>query len=114
MDLSFSELKKREVININDGRSLGHPNDIVLSFPAGTMTGIVVPGKKVCFLLRPFKSSKDIYIARKNIQKIGSDVILVNVSSGIIPTDLNNNKKCCPPNSFIENTTVSIEDSDDI
>ena len=46
MELSFKDLKKREVINLADGSSFGHITDLVLSFPKGNLVAIVVPGKR--------------------------------------------------------------------
>ncbi len=107
MDLSFNDLKNRDVVNVNDGRCLGQIKDIVLAFPAGVLTGIVVPGKKVCFLLKWIKSSKDLFIPRKNIQKIGNDVILVSLASSVAPATKNN---CCQNGSVtINNTDIDID-----
>lgn len=81
MELSFNELKKRDVINIADGRCLGRPTDVNFSFPSGTLAGITVPGRNQNFITAIFDRSK-LHIDRKNIIKIGGDVILVNVNCG--------------------------------
>lgn len=81
MELSFNELKKRDVINIADGRCLGRPTDVNFSFPSGTLAGITVPGRNQNFITAIFDRSK-LYIDRKSIIKIGGDVILVNVNCG--------------------------------
>ena len=80
MELSFNDLKKREVINVADGSSLGNITDMVFSFPQGEIAGIVVPGRKICFLLRPFLRDR-IYIDQSRIIKIGGDVILVDIDA---------------------------------
>ena len=79
MELSFSELRKREVINVSDGRCLGKITDLRLSFPKGILVGITVPGRKTGFLSGLFDKSK-IYIDESRIIKIGGDVILVDIS----------------------------------
>lgn len=81
MDLSFLELQKRDVINVVDGRCLGRITDLVLNFPEGIMTGIVVPGKRLNFFSRLFNRA-EIFIDRERIIKIGNDVILVNIKCG--------------------------------
>lgn len=81
MELSFSQLKKREVINVSDGRSLGYPIDITLSFPKGAFSGITVPGNRKNCILRLFDRNKT-FIDERRILKIGSDVILVDVKCG--------------------------------
>lgn len=78
MELSFLELSKREVISVTDGRSLGYPKDVGLNFPSGIMSGIFVPGKKLKWFQKCFNKTL-IFIDRKNIIKIGGDVILVDL-----------------------------------
>lgn len=80
MELSYSDLRKRDVINVPDGRCLGRIIDLRLSFPSGVMVGIVVPGRKARGLLRWFDKT-EFYIDRSRIIKIGGDVILVDISS---------------------------------
>lgn len=81
MELSFNELKKRDVVNVSDGKCYGKITDLTLSFPKGVMTGITVFGsKKNCFL-RLFDNNK-IFIDEKKILRIGSDVILVDLKCG--------------------------------
>lgn len=81
MELSFKDLKKREVINVADGSCLGNITDLTISFPSGVFTSIVVPGKRTNFFSFLF-SKNEMIIERKKIQKIGSDVILVNLNCG--------------------------------
>ena len=81
MELSFSELKKRDVVNISDGKCYGKMTDLTLSFPRGTLAGITVPGNKKNCIARLFDRSK-IYIEEKKIVRIGSDVILVDLKCG--------------------------------
>lgn len=74
MELSFSELRAKEVINTQDGRKLGKVCDLALCYPENRWVGIVVPGK------RGFAFKKtELFIEMRNIVKIGEDVILVNV-----------------------------------
>ena len=81
MQLTFKELKKRDVINVADGRNLGNITDLALVFPSGVFTGITVPGKRVNWFLRLFQKS-EMFIERSKIQKIGNDVILVDLKCG--------------------------------
>ena len=73
MELSFSELRAKEVINTQDGRKLGKVCDIILCYPDNRWIGLVVPGS------RGFGKKNELFIELKNIVKIGEDVILVNV-----------------------------------
>ncbi len=66
------------MINITDGRSLGRVCDLVFVYPEGIVCGIVVPGRKRGFpWFRP--CNNDIFIDLEQVQKIGKDVILVNL-----------------------------------
>ena len=79
MELNYSELTKRDVINVSDGRCLGRIIDVRFSFPKGVLVGIVVPGKRKG-LFSLFDKS-ELYIDRSRIIKIGGDVILVNLKT---------------------------------
>ena len=72
MELSFLDLKEREIINVYDGKKLGHVTDIVFNNETGIVRGIVVPGDK-----KIFRKDEDIFIPIDKIKRIGNDVILV-------------------------------------
>lgn len=74
MELSFSQLKTKEVINTQDGRKLGRVCDIVLCYPENRWIGIVAPNGRIFGLKK-----NGLFIELKNIVKIGEDVILVNI-----------------------------------
>ena len=78
MILSFKELKKREVVNIADGRSFGNITDLQIDFPRATLKGIVVADRKRSGFLC-FWRKNEIFIDEKQIVRIGGDVILVNI-----------------------------------
>lgn len=74
MELTFSELRAKEVVNTQDGRKLGKVCDIVLCYPDNRWIGIVAPnGGAFSF------KKRGLFIELRNIVKIGEDVILVNV-----------------------------------
>ena len=74
MELTFSELRAKEVINTQDGRRLGKVCDIALCYPENRWIGVIVPNGNT-FSIR----KRGLFIDLKNIVKIGEDVILVNV-----------------------------------
>lgn len=86
MEVTFSELKQKDIININDGKHLGKPCDVTFSFPEGKVAGITVTGCK------GFRFSRqEVFIPLKCIVKVGEDVILVKIGDkedGVPP---------CPP-----------------
>lgn len=73
MEISYAELRQKTVVNIVDGKNLGHIIDAIFDDVYGKLLGFVVPSIKRNF----FKSNNDIFIPYQNICKIGSDVILV-------------------------------------
>ena len=49
-EMSYCELRRREVINGSDGRRMGHIIDIVFSTGSGKVKGIILPyGKRGVF-----------------------------------------------------------------
>ena len=76
MQVTFLELRAKEVINTQDGRKLGKVCDVVLCYPENRWIGIVAPSGKVFGLKK-----NGVFIDMKNIVKIGEDVILVNIGT---------------------------------
>ena len=73
---TFSDFTKKTVINVCDGRELGHVCDLVFN-NRGAILAIIVPGKKSLF--KSLTSSENLIIPFNRIVKIGSDVILTDV-----------------------------------
>ena len=74
--ICYSDLKKRDVINIVDGARLGCVCDLELEVPGGRVLAIIVPGPMRFFgLLR----GDPISIPFSRIKKFGEDVILVEI-----------------------------------
>lgn len=78
MELSFCELRAKEVVNICDGKKMGNIIDLIFDSSCARITGLVVPGEKS--FLSIFKSSSDIFIPYNRIRKIGTDIILVELT----------------------------------
>ena len=49
MEMSFSELRTKEVVNTQDGRKLGRVCDLVFCYPENRWIGIVAPSARVFF-----------------------------------------------------------------
>ena len=99
MELTFNDLTKKDVVNVVDGKNLGHVTDIKLSFPKGILVGIIVPGRKTNFLSNIFCKTQ-LYIERRYIVKIGGDAILVKVDGCIhqdVEKPLRPKEKPCNP-----------------
>lgn len=76
--VKISELRMREVINVVNGRRLGIIKDIELDLNEGRIKSIVLPGTSK--VLGFFGRSDDIVVPWDKINKIGVDVILVNLT----------------------------------
>ena len=72
MDISYNELKSKEIINLADGKKLGHVVDVLFDSINGRVSGIVVPGEK-----RMFRRNEEIFIPLEKVRKIGDDVVLI-------------------------------------
>ncbi len=78
-NMSFSELKSKEVINICDGRRLGRAIDLVIGDQA-CVEAIVVPGAySIKHMLKGMREG--IVIPWNRIRRIGDDVILVELDA---------------------------------
>ena len=78
MELSFCDLRAKEVVNLCDGKKLGNIIDLIFDTTCARITGLVVPCEKS--FLNIFKNNNDIFIPYKCIRKIGTDIILVELS----------------------------------
>ena len=72
MEISFAELKEKEIVNVHDGRKLGRITDVLFDHLYGEVKGVVVPGER-----KLFHRSEDLFIPLSKIKRIGDDVILV-------------------------------------
>ena len=70
MEINYSDLKKKEVVDISNGKNLGKINDLIIDSESGRILKIIVPGKK-CFL-----NCEEFFIDYNCIVKIGDDAIL--------------------------------------
>ena len=66
-DLSYCELRAKEVVNATDGKRMGRIVDILFSRDTGMISGIVVPLSK----RGVFAKSQDVFIPWRCVQKIG-------------------------------------------
>lgn len=74
--IKISDIQSKEIVNISDGKVLGHINDLDINLDTGTVDSIIIggTGKMLTFL---GGKETEVVIPWENIIKIGSDVILV-------------------------------------
>lgn len=76
MEISYTELRTKEVVNVNTGVRMGKIVDMIIDSNGKNVLGVVVPG-----IRKIFRASEDIFIPWCNITKIGADVILVSIDA---------------------------------
>ncbi len=75
--MTFSDLRRKEVINVCDGRRMGCVCDIIIDVNTCRLDAIVVPG---CFSITSmFQKQRNIIVPWNKIRKLGDDVIIVDV-----------------------------------
>lgn len=74
MEYNLTDLKKKKVINVADGKDLGKITDIVITYPEGKVKGIIVPGRKNGLFF-----SGELIINFRCIERIGEDTVLVSL-----------------------------------
>lgn len=83
MEISFLELRCKQVVNVVDGRQLGHICDMLIDLSTCSIRGILVPGERSFWNV--IKPAEPFFIPFCQILKIGEDAILVELP-GPIPT----------------------------
>lgn len=73
----ISQFRQKEVVDINSGRRLGYICDIDIDTESGKITSVTVPSGK---LFSSVIKNSDTVIPWEKIKKIGSDIILVDIS----------------------------------
>ncbi len=76
MEVSFLELKSKQVINTVDGKCLGHITDVIFDVVTACTLGFIVPQPNQGFW-GMFRNNRELFIPYNCVCKIGVDVILV-------------------------------------
>ena len=63
MEISYTELRSKEVVNVNNGSRLGKIIDLIIDSNGKNVLGLVVPGVR-----KIFRASEDIFIPWRNIR----------------------------------------------
>ncbi len=82
----ISDMRDKEVINVCDGRRLGCVIDVEFNICDGKIVAIVVPADNKISL---FGKPEGLHIPWFKIEKIGDDIILVNIG------ELRDKNDCC-------------------
>ncbi|MFY9175566.1 MAG: YlmC/YmxH family sporulation protein [Peptococcia bacterium] len=93
MLIKISDLRDREIININDGRRLGPIKDIELDLENGRVMAIVLPSYPGSRIWGLFGRSEDVVVPWEKIVRIGVDVVLVEVPGQYLELPSNKGKE---------------------
>lgn len=107
MDISFNELRSKEIINLSDGSRMGHIIDLIFSGETGCVLGLLAPGEK-----RIFKKSEDIFIPLEKVRRIGDDVILVRVDLGDNYSNKYHSKRKDKKAVYVSGASVRLKNKD--
>ncbi|WP_026674362.1 YlmC/YmxH family sporulation protein [Alkalihalobacterium bogoriense] len=73
--MKISDLQTKDIVNIDNGKRLGHLGDLDINLSTGRIDALIIggTGRMMSF----FQKEAEMVIPWSNIVKIGSDVILV-------------------------------------
>ena len=74
MELNLTQLRKKRVVNVSDGKELGRITDISFTYPQGEVIGFIIGNKKSFF------GGDKSLIKLACVVKIGKDTVLVDVT----------------------------------
>lgn len=71
----ISDFQTKEVVNVENGKRLGHIGDLDVNLSTGKIENMIIPGAGR--VLGLFGKENDVIVPWNNIVRIGADVILV-------------------------------------
>ncbi|MFX3622633.1 MAG: YlmC/YmxH family sporulation protein [Ectobacillus sp.] len=83
--IRISDFQMKHVVNVSDGKNLGHISDIDIDVNTGKIQAVVI-GKQGK-MMGLFGKEEEVVVPWRNIVKIGEDVILVRAQNSYQPTD---------------------------
>lgn len=76
--MRLSDLQNKYIVNVKDGKNIGNIIDVRINEQNGSIESLVIEPNKNFFSFA--KGKVDTEIFWRNIEKIGEDVILVNIT----------------------------------
>ena len=75
--MKLSELQKKDIVNIRDGKKVGKIIDVEFDSNSGVMIHFVI--ERAHIVRNLFSQTQDIKIKFNQIKKLGEDVILIDI-----------------------------------
>ena len=88
MEVSYNELRCKEVVNLTNGARMGKIIDLIIDSNGKDVLGLVLPGER-----KLFRANEDIFVPWCNISKIGSDVIFISLNVNAVTNVINKKGK---------------------
>ena len=76
--MKLSELQRKDIVSIRDGKKIGKIIDVEFDTKSGYMVHFVI--EKAHFVRNIFSTTDEIVIKFSQIKKLGEDVILIDIS----------------------------------
>ena len=76
--MRLSDLQNKSIVSVTDGRNIGNIIDVKIDEVTGSILSLIIEGSKNFFSFS--NKGLDTEISWKHIEKIGEDVILVNIT----------------------------------
>ena len=75
--MRLSDLQRKDIVNINDGRIVGRVIDADINEKDGTLISLIIEKNK--YFKNIFSNETEVSIRFDQIKKLGSDVILIEI-----------------------------------
>ena len=75
--MRLSELQNKNLVNVSNGKNIGNIIDVYIDYQSGNIKSFIIESKGS--ILTFLNKDNDMEVKWNDIQKIGEDVILVNM-----------------------------------
>ena len=75
--MRLSELQNKNLVNVSNGKNIGNIIDVNIDYQSGNIKSFIIESKGR--ILKFLNKDNDMEVKWNDIQKIGEDVILVNM-----------------------------------
>lgn len=75
--MRLSELQNKNLVNVSNGKNIGNIIDVNIDYQSGNIKSFIIESKES--ILTFLNKDNDMEVKWNDIQKIGEDVILVNM-----------------------------------
>ena len=75
--MRLSELQNKNLVNVSNGKNIGNIIDVNIDYQSGNIKSFIIESKGS--ILKFLNKDNDMEVKWNDIQKIGEDVILVNM-----------------------------------